>query len=49
MENLFWLGFAGAAVALVFAWIQRGKVLRCSEGTEKMQKIAASIRAGANA
>ena len=49
MENMFWLGFAGAAVALVFAWIQRGRVLRCSEGTEKMQKIAASIRAGANA
>ncbi len=49
LESLFWLGFLGAAVALAFAWIQRGKVLRCSEGTEKMQKLAAAIRAGANA
>ena len=49
MENLFLLGFAGAIVALVFAFIQRGKVMRYSEGNEKMQKIAASIREGANA
>lgn len=49
MDNLFWLGFLGAAVALVFAFIQRSKVLSYSEGTEKMQKIAASIREGANA
>jgi len=49
MENLFWLGFVGAAVALLFANAQRGKVMHYSEGTEKMQKIAASIRAGANA
>ena len=49
MENLFLLGFAGAIVALVFAFIQRGKVMRYSEGNEKMLKIAASIREGANA
>ena len=49
MENLFWLGFVGAAIALVFAFVQRAKVLGYSEGTEKMQKIAASIREGANA
>ncbi|MCI2055956.1 MAG: sodium-translocating pyrophosphatase [Oscillibacter sp.] len=49
MENLFLLGFAGALVALVFAFMQRGKVMSYSEGTEKMQKIAASIREGANA
>ena len=49
MENLFLLGFAGAIVALVFAFIQRGKEMRYSEGNEKMQKIAASIREGANA
>ena len=49
MENLFLLGFVGAIVALVFAFIQRGKVMRYSEGNEKMQKIAASIREGANA
>ena len=44
MDNLFWIGFIGAALALAFAWIQRGKVMSYSEGTEKMQKIAASIR-----
>ena len=49
MENLFWIGLAGAALALLFAWSQRCKVLKFSEGTEQMQKIAASIRKGANA
>ena len=49
MDNLFWIGFVGAVLALAFAWIQRGKVMSYSEGTEKMQKIAASIREGANA
>ena len=49
MENLFWLGFVGALIAGVFAWMQAKKVLSYSEGTERMQKIAASIRAGANA
>ena len=49
MENLFWIGFVGAVLALAFAFIQRNKVMSYSEGTEKMQKIAASIREGANA
>ena len=49
MENMFWLGFVGALVALAFAAMQRSKVMQYSEGTEKMQKIAASIRKGANA
>ena len=49
MENLFWIGFAGAAIALIFAWLQRNRVMSFSEGNEKMRKIAASIREGANA
>jgi len=49
MENYIFLGFAGALIALVFAYIQRGKVMSFSEGNETMQKIAASIREGANA
>ncbi len=49
MENLFLIGFAGAALALLFAWVQRGKVLSCPEGSERMVKLAASIREGANA
>ena len=49
MENLFWIGFLGAIVAGLFALMQAKKVMSYSEGTEKMQKIAASIREGANA
>ena len=49
IENLFWLGFVGAAIALVFALIQRNKVMAYSEGTDTMKKIAQSIRDGANA
>ena len=49
MENLFWIGFVGALVAGIFALIQARKVLSYSEGSEKMRKIAANIRAGANA
>ena len=48
-ENLFWIGFAGAAVALLFALMQRNKVMRASEGTPKMVKLASAIREGANA
>jgi len=49
LENLFWIGFVGAAIALIFALIQCKKVLKASEGNEKMVKIAAAIRSGANA
>ena len=49
MENMFWIGFAGAVIAGVFAIVQAKKVMAYSEGTEKMRKIAQSIREGANA
>lgn len=49
MENLFWIGLIGAVCALVFAVTQSRKVMKFSEGTEAMQKIAAAIRRGANA
>ena len=49
VQNLFWLGLLGAAIALLFAVFQARKVLRFSEGTDLMKKIAASIRKGANA
>ena len=49
MENLFWIGFVGAAVALIFAVLQAKKVMKASEGDAKMVKIAAAIRQGANA
>jgi K(+)-stimulated pyrophosphate-energized sodium pump len=49
MENLFWIGFVGALIALLFAFAQRCKVMKFSEGTPTMQKIASAIRKGANA
>ena len=48
-QDLFWIGILGAVIALVFAWIQTNKVLKFSEGTDRMKKLAASIRKGANA
>lgn len=49
VENLFWLGFVGAILAIAFAWAQNKKVMSFSEGTDKMKKLAAAIREGANA
>ena len=49
MDRFFWIGFLGFALAIIFALLQAKKVMSFSEGTEKMQKIAASIREGANA
>ena len=46
---MFWIGLAGAAAAIFFAWFQRQKVLAFSEGNDTMKKIAAAIRQGANA
>jgi K(+)-stimulated pyrophosphate-energized sodium pump len=37
----------GAIVALVFAWVFYRQMLRADPGTERMQKIAAAVRAGA--
>ncbi len=41
--------FAGAIIALVFAVFTAKKVLKFSEGTDRMKKISQSIRKGANA
>ena len=49
MEKYLWIGFIGAVLALLFAVIQRKKVMSYSEGNATMQKIAKSIREGANA
>ena len=49
MQNYFWIGFAGAFIALLYAFVQSRKVLSYSEGNETMKKIAAAIRSGANA
>ena len=49
MDRLFWIGLVGAAVALLFAWLQSNRVRAFSEGNDTMKKIAAAIRQGANA
>ena len=41
--------FLGAVIALLFAVFTAKKVLKFSEGTDKMKKISQSIRKGANA
>ncbi len=49
MDNLFWIGLAGAVAALLFALVQRKRVLSAPEGNDTMKKIASAIRQGANA
>jgi len=49
IENLFWIGYVGAACGIVFAILQVLKVLKYPEGNESMVKIASAIRDGANA
>ena len=49
LENLYWIGFLGAAAAILFAWLQSRRVLAFSEGSDAMKKIASAIRSGANA
>ncbi len=50
MENYSsFVTLAGSIIAIIFAIITAKKVMSYSEGTDKMQKIASSIREGANA
>ena len=49
VENLFWVGYVGAAASLFFAFLMARKVIKFPEGTDVMKKIAGSIREGANA
>ena len=50
MENYLVIAtFVGAVLAILFAVIMAKRVLSFDEGTEKMKKISANIRQGANA
>ena len=49
LDNFFWIGLAGAAAAILFAWYQSRRVRSFSEGNDTMRKIASAIREGANA
>ena len=44
---LFWLVPASSVLALAFAWYFHLQMMRQSEGTPQMQKIAAAVRRGA--
>ena len=44
---LFWLIPASSVLALAFAWYFHRQMMRQSEGTPQMQKIAAAVRRGA--
>lgn len=44
---LFWLVPASSVLALAFAWHFHRQMMRQSEGTPQMQKIAAAVRRGA--
>jgi len=49
IENLFFVGFVGAAVSLLFAFFQGRKVMKYPEGNDVMKRIATAIRTGADA
>src|SRR6056297_3170450 len=49
ISNLFWLAPISSVVALIFAWIFFKKMMKKSEGTDKMIDIASSVREGADA
>ena len=46
MENLFWIGFIGSALALGFAAFQAWRVLKFSQGSGEVATIALTIRQG---
>ena len=48
-NNLFWIVPISAVLALIFAWLFFKQMMKESEGTEKMVKIASHVRTGAMA
>lgn len=49
LNNLFWFVPVSAVLALLFAWLFFKQMMKESEGTEKMAKIASHVRTGAMA
>ena len=49
VNNLFWFVPFGSVLALMFAWFFYRKMMKESEGTERMIEIAAYVRQGAMA
>ena len=49
LSNLFWIVPVASILALLFAWHFFRQVMKESEGTDKMKKIASHVRKGAMA
>lgn len=49
IENLFFIGFAGGALALLFALIRLGRLRRLSVGDEPARDLAEALRKGTHA
>ena len=49
INSFFWIVPISSVVALVFAWIYFRQVMRESEGTDSMARIASYVREGAMA
>lgn len=49
IEDLFWIGFVGGGISLLFAFIQLGRLLPLPVGDEPAQGLAAALRKGTNA
>ena len=48
-SKLFWFVPAASVLALFFAWYFFRNMMKTSEGTDKMKKIASHVRKGAMA
>jgi len=49
LSNFFWIAPAGSILALIFAWLFFKQMMKESEGTDEMKRIAAHVRRGAMA
>ncbi|MCD6115541.1 sodium-translocating pyrophosphatase [bacterium] len=49
LSNFFWIAPVSSILALVFAWLFFKQMMKESEGTDDMKKIAAHVRKGAMA
>ena len=49
IEDLFWIGFVGGGLSLLFAFLQLGRLLPLPVMGEPAQGLAAALRKGTNA
>lgn len=49
IENLFWIGFVGGGLALLFAFLQLGRLLPLPVGGQSAQDLTTALRKGTHA